>query len=84
VWTRFPKFVVGFLAVALLANTVAPAAAAPAGRAADALFALAFAGLGFEIRLDAVRDAGLAPVAAVGVHLVAWSAVALVVVGAVL
>jgi uncharacterized membrane protein YadS len=84
VWTRFPKFVVGFVAAAVLANTVLPGATEPAGRAADVLFALAFAGLGFDIRLDAVRDAGLAPVAAVGAHLVAWSAVALLLVSVVL
>lgn len=84
VWTRFPKFVVGFLLAALLANTVLPGAVEPAGRAADALFALAFAGLGFEIDLAAVRDARAAPVVAVGVHLLAWSAVALLLVSAVL
>jgi uncharacterized membrane protein YadS len=84
VWTRFPKFVVGFLAAALLANTVLPGAAAPAGRAADALFALAFVGLGFEIDLAAVREARPAPVVAVGVHLLVWSAVALVLVSVVL
>jgi uncharacterized integral membrane protein (TIGR00698 family) len=84
VWTRFPKFVVGFVAAAVLANTVLPGAAAPAGRLADGLFALAFAGLGFEIRLDAIRDAGLAPVAAVAVHLLAWSVVALLLVTVVL
>jgi uncharacterized membrane protein YadS len=80
VWDGFPKFVVGFLAAAVLANTVMPGVSAPAGTAADALFAVAFAGLGFDIRLEAVRDAGLAPVLAVGVHLLAWSAVALTVV----
>jgi uncharacterized membrane protein YadS len=84
VWTRFPKFVVGFLAAALLANTVLPGAAAPAGRAADALFALAFVGLGFEIDLAAVREARPAPVVAVGVHLLVWSVLALAIVSAVL
>ncbi|MFB6170653.1 MAG: YeiH family protein, partial [Haloarculaceae archaeon] len=49
VWNEFPKFLVGFLVVAFVANAglLSGAALATLGRAADWLFALAFVGVGF-------------------------------------
>jgi uncharacterized integral membrane protein (TIGR00698 family) len=74
-WADFPKFLVGF--AALVALTSAGAIPAPAvdaiARTSDALFLLAFAGLGVELRLDRMRDAGLAPVAVLGVALLVVS-----------
>lgn len=78
-WAEFPKFLLGFLAVAALANggLLSPAALASIGRVSDALFALAFVGLGLSIRVDDMRAVGAAPVGAVLVHLIVVSAVAL-------
>lgn len=79
VWREFPKFLVGFLAVALAANlgVLSPAETAAIGTAADWLFALAFAGVGLSIRIDEVRSAGLAPVAVLVGYLVLVSGLAL-------
>jgi uncharacterized integral membrane protein (TIGR00698 family) len=78
VWTDFPKFLVGFLLLATVANTgVLPAEViALIAETSDLLFLLAFAGLGFEIRLDQMRNTGVVPVVVVGTYLVAASAVA--------
>lgn len=76
VWTDFPKFLIGFLLLAVLANT-----GVIGGRlvewlttTSDVLFLLAFVGLGFEIRLDEMRETGLVPSAVVGAYLVVVSA----------
>ena len=78
-WAEFPKFLLGFLIVAAVANSglLSPAALASIGRVSDALFALAFVGLGLSIRVEDMRAVGAAPVGAVLVHLLAVSAVAL-------
>lgn len=82
VWTEFPKFLVGFLVVAVVANAglLSSAALASIDTVADWLFTLAFVGLGFDIRLSEMRDTGLTPVLVVLVHLVAVSALTLAVV----
>jgi len=79
VWAEFPKFLLGFLAVAAVANSglLSPAALASIGRVSDALFTLAFVGLGLSIRLREMREVGGAAVGAVLVHLLVVSAVAL-------
>ncbi|MFC7324890.1 YeiH family protein [Halorubrum rutilum] len=79
VWAEFPKFLLGFLAVAAVANSglLSPAALASIGRVSDALFTLAFVGLGLSIRLREMRDVGGAAVGAVLVHLLVVSALAL-------
>jgi len=78
-WAEFPKFLLGFLAVAAIANSglLSPAALASIGRVSDALFTLAFVGLGFSIRLREMREVGGADVGAVLVHLLVVSALAL-------
>ncbi|PAU85122.1 putative sulfate exporter family transporter [Halorubrum salipaludis] len=78
-WAEFPKFLLGFLAVAAVANTglLSPAALASIGRVSDALFTLAFVGLGLSIRLREMRAVGGAAVGAVLVHLLVVSALAL-------
>ncbi|EMA61545.1 YeiH family protein [Halorubrum lipolyticum] len=78
-WAEFPKFLLGFLAVAAIANSglLSPAALESIGRVSDALFTLAFVGLGLSIRLREMREVGGAAVGAVLVHLLVVSALAL-------
>ncbi|NHN49148.1 putative sulfate exporter family transporter [Halostella sp. JP-L12] len=84
VWVDFPKFLLGFVLVALLTNVGAiPGwAVDPILTASDALFLLAFAGLGFEIRLGELRNAGVVPVGVVGGYLLVVSALTYLLVGA--
>lgn len=86
VWSQFPKFLVGFLAVAAVANAglLSPATLAAIGTATDWLFALAFAGVGFTIRLERMRAAGYGPVAVLAVYLVVVSLATLLAVVALL
>ncbi|WP_418284198.1 YeiH family protein [Halorubrum sp. DTA46] len=78
-WAEFPKFLLGFLAVAAIANSGLLSAAAldSIGRTSNALFTLAFVGLGLSIRLREMREVGGAAVGAVLVHLLVVSALAL-------
>lgn len=78
-WAEFPKFLLGFLAVAAIANSglLSPAALESIGRVSDALFTLAFVGLGLSIRLREMREVGGGAVAAVLVHLLVVSTLAL-------
>lgn len=78
-WAEFPKFLLGFLAVAAVANSglLSPAALESVGRVSDALFTLAFVGLGLSIRVREMREVGGAAVGAVLVHLLVVSALAL-------
>jgi uncharacterized integral membrane protein (TIGR00698 family) len=79
IWTEFPKFLVGFLLVAVVVNAGVLSAAEVGAieTAADWLFALAFVGVGFSIRVEEVRRAGLAPAAVLVAYLVVVSALAL-------
>lgn len=84
VWTDFPKFLVGFLALAFLTavGAIPPTARASLATASDALFLVAFVGLGFDIRYEEMRDAGLRPVAVVGTGLLLVAPLAFLLVGA--
>lgn len=79
VFDGVPRFLVGFVAVAAVANLglLSEATLAAVGTASDALFALAFVGLGLDVRLDAMRQTGAAPLAVLGVQLLTVSALAL-------
>ncbi|GAB6879085.1 hypothetical protein JCM17823_13590 [Halorubrum gandharaense] len=79
-WAEFPKFLLGFLLVAAVANSglLSTAALDSIGTVSDALFTLAFVGLGLSIRLREMRKVGAAPVGVVLAHLLAVSAAALV------
>jgi uncharacterized integral membrane protein (TIGR00698 family) len=81
-----PRFLVGFVLVAALANAGALSgdALAAVGAASDALFALAFVGLGLDVRLHAMRETGLAPVAVLAAQLLAVGLVTLAAVAALL
>ncbi|EMA39340.1 hypothetical protein C448_14814 [Halococcus morrhuae DSM 1307] len=78
-WHSFPKFVLGFLGLMLVANTgvLGGAQLASLEHAADWLFLFAFAGLGLDIRLDELRSTGVKPVLVVLVSLICVSTVCL-------
>ena len=78
-WAEFPKFLLGFLIVAGIANSglLSPAALDAIGVTAEVLFTLAFVGLGLSIRLRELRGVGGAAVGAVLAHLLVVSALAL-------
>lgn len=84
-WTDFPKFLIGFVLLAVLTNVGAiPAPVVEwIGRTSDALFLLAFAGLGFEIQFSDMRDTGLVPVGVVGLYLLLVSGLTFFLVGSI-
>ncbi|WP_132058538.1 YeiH family protein [Halorussus amylolyticus] len=81
-WNGFPKFVLGFVSLVLLASTgvLGDAEIARLTLASDWAFLVAFAGLGTSIEVRALRGTGVRPLALVGVALLVVSAVALAVV----
>lgn len=80
VWTRFPKFLLGFLLLALLANV----GVVDAGTrdvldvVGDWLFTLAFVGLGIELNPRNLRTTGFRPMAVVLAQFVTVATLALV------
>jgi len=84
-WDGFPKFVLGFVSLAVLASSglLADAEIARVEVAYRWAFLVAFAGLGTSIEAGEVRGAGLRPLALVGVALAVVSAVSLAVAQAV-
>jgi uncharacterized integral membrane protein (TIGR00698 family) len=79
-WSQFPKFLVGFVAVAAVANAgvLSGETLSSLATVSDWLFALAFVALGFDIRLDRMRTTGMAPVALVAVSLAVVGTLSLV------
>lgn len=79
IWSRFPKFLFGFLVVAVVANlgTFSESALASIETTGDWLFLLAFAGLGFDIDVGDLRITGLQPVFLVFIHLFTVSIITL-------
>ncbi len=63
-WSTFPKFVIGFLLLAVLASigVFTESQQASISNAVNWLFLLAFVGLGTEIRIQNLRRIGLTPV----------------------
>lgn len=63
IWQRFPKFVIGFVGVSVLASVGAfsPELVKELNRATQWLFALAFVCIGIDFSLGAVRQMGLKP-----------------------
>lgn len=63
IWYRFPKFLIGFLVVAVLANVgvVDSTTRAAVETVGDWLFTLAFVGLGFELNPRRLRSTGVRP-----------------------
>ncbi|MWV40921.1 putative sulfate exporter family transporter [Natrialba sp. INN-245] len=78
-WDEFPKFVLGFLALVLVATAgvLSPDQLAAIENAYNWLFVLAFVGLGTEIRLTELRKAGPLPVLVVLIALLVASTLSL-------
>jgi uncharacterized integral membrane protein (TIGR00698 family) len=78
VWTRFPKFLVGFAVVSAVASAGLLSASAQASldSLSTALFAVAFVGLGLDVRVDRMRETGATPVLVVAVALTTVAALA--------
>jgi len=78
-WSEFPKFLLGFVLVAAIANSglLSAAALASITTVSDGLFLVAFVGLGLSIRVRELRTVGVTPVAALLVHLLVVSALTL-------
>lgn len=85
-WRTFPKFVLGFFAVVLLASTplVSDAARTQLTHGYRWSFLLAFAGLGLSVEFDDLRSTGVTPIVLLFITLVAISALAFVAVGVLL
>jgi len=80
--SKAPRFLVGFLLLAVLGNTVlSPAAVSTLSALSDVLFLLAFAGLGLGLRAGKLREAGVGPLAVLLASLVTFSGLVLAVVG---
>lgn len=80
--SKAPRFLVGFLLLAVLGNTVLSTATISAlSTLSDTLFLLAFAGLGLGLRTGKLRDAGVGPLAVLLASLITFSAAVLAVVG---
>ncbi len=67
VWYRFPKFLIGFLLVVLIANAglLDAGARASLSTASDWLFTVAFVGLGMDLNPRRLRATGITPIAVV-------------------
>ena len=79
--SKAPRFLVGFLLLAVLGNTVlSPEAVSALTDLSDSLFLLAFAGLGLGLRLKTLRAAGVTPLVVLAASLVTFSVSVLVVV----
>ncbi|WP_247730149.1 YeiH family protein [Halovivax limisalsi] len=81
-WEQFPKFLVGFVLVAAVANAglLGPSQIEATNALTDGLFLLAFAGLGTDIQLADMRDTGIRPILVVLTHLILISVLVLTVV----
>ena len=77
-WQTFPKFILGFVLVAILANLFLPAERIDSlSSASNWMFLFAFAGLGLRIDVAQLRETGAAPAVIVGVSLVLISSLTL-------
>lgn len=80
VWSEFPKFLVGFIVVMLIANSgfLSDSQLLTIDYLSDGMFLLAFAGLGFDIKAGEMKKTGLQPIILVLSYLVAIAASTLV------
>lgn len=80
-WETFPKFILGFLVVMLVANAgiLGVQQIVSLEHASNWAFMLAFAGLGLDIQLDELRSTGYRPILVVLVSLILVSTTVLVI-----
>jgi uncharacterized integral membrane protein (TIGR00698 family) len=78
-WTQFPKFIVGFMLLMLVASAgvFSEGQLNSLENAYNWFFLVAFVGLGMEIRIGELRQAGIRPVVVVSVALITASSVTL-------
>jgi uncharacterized integral membrane protein (TIGR00698 family) len=77
-WTDFPKFFLGFIAMILLGNTVFSSETIQSlDNASNWLFLIAFVGLGLELRIENLRSAGVVPFLVVFLNLLLFSTLVL-------
>lgn len=71
IWRQFPKFLLGFLVIVLIANAgvLSSGTITQVETTREWLFALTFVGLGFDIEFSRLRSASIQPVVLVAVHL---------------
>ncbi|ADJ16895.1 hypothetical protein C497_07004 [Halalkalicoccus jeotgali B3] len=76
----FPKFVIGFFGVMIIANSgiLSNEQIISLENVSNWLFLLAFAGLGLEIRFETLRNTGLKPILLVFLSLVIVSTTSLI------
>lgn len=81
-WESFPKFILGFFAIMILANigVLNQNQVSSLSNASDWAFLLAFAGLGLELQIDELRETGYKPVLTVLTALLVMSTVILFIV----
>jgi len=81
-WKEFPKFLLGFVLVAVIANSglLSTTAISLLNQISDVLFALAFVGLGLSIRVREMRRVGSAPIIVVLLHLLVVSVLTLLII----
>lgn len=72
IWSTFPKFILGFFTLMIVANMniLTERQILSLENASNWFFLIAFAGLGLEIRISKLRSTGLAPVLLVFVTLI--------------
>jgi len=77
-WTDFPKFFIGFIAMIILGNTILSATTIQSlDNASNWLFLIAFVGLGLDLRLENLRSAGIVPILVVLLNLILFSSLVL-------
>ena len=81
-WDTFPKFILGFFAMIVLASIglFSESEHIFIENASNWLFLIAFAGLGLEFRLSDLRNTGISPLLVVFVALAAASSLTLVII----
>lgn len=80
-WSKFPKFVLGFVFIMLIANmgVFSEGQMESIENAYGWLFMMAFVGLGYDINLKEIRQTGLKPVAVAIISVLLTSIVSLIV-----
>lgn len=80
-WEQFPKFLIGFFLVVLVANAgvLGPSQIEGIESISTWLFTMAFAGLGLDIRIDHLRDVGVRPVVMMVIHVLVIGSLSLLV-----
>lgn len=79
-WEQFPKFLIGFFMVVLIANAgvLGPSQIEGIKSMSTWLFTMAFAGLGLEIQVDHIRNVGVRPLVMMVIHVLVIGSLTLI------